>query len=95
MKILERLNPKNTVTLSRPIAHALGLNTAVVYSALISKQIYYEQHDMLDEDGFFNNRRFGKKHLAFQAASKWSDQCFNRVRFDRVLQARYACQTVL
>ena len=53
MKILERLNPKNTVSFSRPIAHALGLNAAVVYAALISKQVYYKQHDMLDPEGFF------------------------------------------
>lgn len=53
MKILERLNPKNTVSFSRPIAHALGLNAAVVYAALISKQVYYKQHDMLDAEGFF------------------------------------------
>lgn len=53
MKILERLNPTNTGSYNRPIAHALGLAAAVVYAALISKQVYYEQHNMLDEDGFF------------------------------------------
>ena len=53
MKILERLNPTNTGSYNRPIAHALGLGAAVVYAALISKQVYYEQHDMLDEEGFF------------------------------------------
>lgn len=53
MKILERINPTNTGSYNRPIAHALGLSAAVVYAALISKQIYYEQHNMLDEEGFF------------------------------------------
>ncbi len=53
MKILERLNPNNTVSFNRPIAHALGLAAAVVYSALIAKQVYYEQRDMLDSKGFF------------------------------------------
>ena len=53
MKILERLNPTNTGSYNRPIAHALGLGAAVVYAALISKQVYYEQHNMLDEEGFF------------------------------------------
>lgn len=53
MKILERINPTNTGSYNRPIAHALGLGAAVVYAALISKQVYYEQHDMLDEEGFF------------------------------------------
>lgn len=53
MKILERLNPTNTGSYNRPIAHALGLGAAVVYSALINKQVYYERHNMLDEEGFF------------------------------------------
>ncbi len=53
MKILERLNHNNTVSFNRPIAHALGLGAAVVYSALIAKQVYYEQRDMLDGEGFF------------------------------------------
>lgn len=53
MKILERLNPTNTGSYNRPIAHALGLGAAVVYAALISKQVYYEQRNMLDEEGFF------------------------------------------
>ena len=56
MKILERLNPTNTGSYNRPIAHALGLGAAVVYAALISKQVYYEQHDMLGEDGFFYSK---------------------------------------
>lgn len=53
MKILERLNPTNTGSYNRPIAHALGLGAAVVYSALISKYEYYYKHNMLDEEGFF------------------------------------------
>ncbi len=53
MKILERLNHNNTVSFNRPIAHALGLSAAVVYSALIAKQVYYEQREMLDSEGFF------------------------------------------
>ena len=53
MKILEQLNPTNTGSYNRPIAHALGLGAAVVYAALINKQVYYEQHNMLDEEGFF------------------------------------------
>lgn len=53
MELLEKLNPKNTVSFSRPIAHALGINAAVVYSALISKQVYYSRREMLDSDGYF------------------------------------------
>ncbi len=53
MKILEKINPNNTGAYNRPIAHALGLGAAVVYSALIAKQVYYEQREMLDNEGFF------------------------------------------
>ncbi|MGN1340084.1 MAG: DUF6017 domain-containing protein [Oscillospiraceae bacterium] len=53
MKILEQLNPKNTVSFNRPIAHALGLNEALIYSSLISKQTYYSQRGMLDSEGWF------------------------------------------
>lgn len=53
MRILKRLNPTNTGSFNRPIAHALGLGAAVVYSALISKYEYYYKHNMLGEDGFF------------------------------------------
>ena len=56
MKILEQLNPTNTGSYNRPIAHALGLAAAVIYAALISKQVYYEQHNMLDEEGFFYSK---------------------------------------
>ena len=48
--------PTNTGSYNRPIAHALGLGAAVVYAALINKQVYYEQHNMLGEDGFFYSK---------------------------------------
>ena len=56
MNILEQLNPTNTGSYNRPIAHALGLGAAVVYAALINKQVYYERHNMLDEEGFFYSK---------------------------------------
>lgn len=53
MKILERLNPTNTGSFNRLIAHALGLDAAVIYSALISKREYYASRNMLDSEGWF------------------------------------------
>lgn len=53
MKILDIINPDNTGAFNRPIAHALGLEAAIVYSSLIAKQVYYSQREMLDEDGWF------------------------------------------
>ena len=41
--IFQLLNPSNTVSVNRPLAHALGLNEAVVYGALISKFYYYSE----------------------------------------------------
>lgn len=52
-EIFKLLNPDNTVSLNRPLAHALGTNEAIIYSALISKQRYYGQREMLDADGYF------------------------------------------
>ena len=52
-EIFKPLNPDNTVNFNRPLAHALGTNEAIIYSALIAKQAYYDQRNMLDEDGYF------------------------------------------
>ena len=52
-EIFKLLNPDNTVTINRPLAHALGTTEAIIYSALIAKQAYYGQRGMLDEQGFF------------------------------------------
>ena len=52
-EIFKLLNPDNTVMINRPLAHALGTNEAIIYSALISKQVYYGQRDMLDAEGYF------------------------------------------
>lgn len=52
-EIFKLLNPDNTVAINRPLVHALGVNEAIIYSALIGKQIYFERRDMLDEDGCF------------------------------------------
>ena len=53
MQITNILNPTNTLSVNRLLAHKLGLNAAVVYAALVAKQAYYEARDMLDKDGYF------------------------------------------
>ena len=53
MQITNVLNPTNTLSVNRLLAHKLGLNAAVVYAALVAKQAYYEARDMLDKDGYF------------------------------------------
>lgn len=52
-ELFKLLNPDNTVTINRPLAHALGVNETIIYSALIAKQAYYEQREILDGEGWF------------------------------------------
>lgn len=53
MDIIKLLNPDNTVSFNRRLAHAIGLNETLIYSALISKQVWYERNSMLTPDGWF------------------------------------------
>lgn len=50
---IQMLNPTNTSHYNRLLAHAIGVNEAIIYAALISKTVYYNSNNMLDEDGFF------------------------------------------
>ena len=52
-EITEQINRDNTISLNRPIAHAVGAYAAIVFNALIGKYIYYKQKNMLDRDGWF------------------------------------------
>lgn len=52
-RILEIINPNNTISLNRQLAHALGLSEAVVFGALLAKYAYYEKNGTLTEDGWF------------------------------------------
>lgn len=52
-QICSLLNPDNTMTVNRLLAHAVGIPAAVVYTALISKYVYYEQNELIAEDGWF------------------------------------------
>lgn len=51
--IFKLLNPDNTMSINRQLAHSIGLEAAVAYSALLSKYAYYEQRNLLTEDGWF------------------------------------------
>ena len=52
--IFQLMNPNNTVSVNRPLAHAIGLSEAVVYGALISKFYYYSERKMLDNGWFYS-----------------------------------------
>ena len=52
-QICSLLNPDNTMTVNRLLAHAVGMPAAVIYTALIGKYVYYEQNNLLSADGWF------------------------------------------
>ena len=47
------LNPDNTISFNRPLAHAIGLSETIIYGALVAKWYYYSEREMLDDDGWF------------------------------------------
>ena len=51
--IIQLLNPDNTISAHRMLAHAVGITETIIYAALISKQTYYLQNNMLREGGQF------------------------------------------
>lgn len=51
--IIELLNPDNTISAHRMLAHSIGMNETIIYSSLISKQTYYSRNGMLLEGGWF------------------------------------------
>ena len=51
--IIQLLNPDNTISAHRMLAHAIGMTETMIYSALISKQTYYLNNNMLHEGGWF------------------------------------------
>lgn len=52
--IFQLLNPNNTVSVNHPLAHAIGLNEAVVYGALVAKYYWYSDRGMLDDGWFYS-----------------------------------------
>lgn len=52
--IYQLLNPSNTLTVNRLLAHALGTNEAIIYACLISKFYYYSERDMLNDGWFYS-----------------------------------------
>lgn len=53
LSFFQIINPDNSMTFNRFIAHAIGATETVIYFALISKMTYYHKKKMLDEDGYF------------------------------------------
>lgn len=48
-----QLNPDNTMTFNRLLAHSVGATETIILYTLISKYYYYERNSMLYEEGWF------------------------------------------
>lgn len=44
--IYQLLNPDNTISLNRPLAHAIGIMETITYGALVAKWYYYSERDI-------------------------------------------------
>lgn len=53
MKIFSLINPDNTLSVNRRLAHSIGLCETVMYSAILAKYAWYEKNGRLTEDGWF------------------------------------------
>jgi hypothetical protein len=51
--LFQLINPDNSISINRYLAHAIGLNEALIFAALISKYTYYSNKNTLDQEGFF------------------------------------------
>ncbi len=50
--VIQLLNPDNTISAHRMLAHAIGMTETIIYSALISKHTYYSQNGILLDGSF-------------------------------------------
>lgn len=53
LSFLQLLNPDNSMTFNRFIAHAIGATETILYFSLVSKMTYYYNREMLDDEGYF------------------------------------------
>ncbi|RYI25077.1 hypothetical protein EVU96_25015 [Bacillus infantis] len=53
--IIELLRSDGFITVNKNLARAMGIDAAIMYSELISKQKYFKDRGQLSEDGYFFN----------------------------------------
>lgn len=53
ISFFQLINPDNTMSYNRFIAHAIGSTETIIYFSLIAKMTYYFKNGMLDDEGFF------------------------------------------
>ncbi|MBQ3566827.1 MAG: hypothetical protein IJA12_06585 [Oscillospiraceae bacterium] len=49
----QQLNPDNTMSFNRLLAHAVGVTETIIFYTLIGKYYYYSNNQMVEEDGWF------------------------------------------
>lgn len=53
--ILDLLRSNGSIVVNKNLVHAIGIDAAILYSELISKQDYFKDRGQLTDDGFFFN----------------------------------------
>lgn len=53
MALLKLLASKNYISTNKYVAKCLGLNEAIILGELAGEQDYFEENDLLDDEGFF------------------------------------------
>ncbi|MEH7442768.1 hypothetical protein V7201_10730 [Bacillus sp. JJ1122] len=53
--ILDLLRANGSIVVNKNLVHAIGIDAAILYSELISKQEYFQDRDQLTDDGYFFN----------------------------------------
>ena len=53
--ILDLLRKGGSIVVNKKLAHAIGMDAAVMYAELISKQRYFAKKGQLTDDGFYFN----------------------------------------
>ena len=87
MKIFSLINPDNTLSVNRRLAHSIGLCETVMYSAILAKYAWYEKNGRLTEDGWlFNGGRHGGEHLSHGIPAEALYQGSGKCRADTVQQ---------
>ena len=55
MSVIDLLRSDGSIVVNKKLSHAIGIEPAIMYSELISKQIYFDNRDELTGDGYFFN----------------------------------------
>lgn len=55
MSVIDLLRSDGSIIVNKRLAHSIGIESAIMFSELISKKIYFENKNQLTKDGYFFN----------------------------------------